>query len=272
MPGIYDKLSQIFHPPRIGTIEPPKDEWGLPKISSQIIAKSFKNELEKVAEIIGLGDGLGFSLAIADIKNTPPHFHSARREVYTVVSGRLRVTIDGKDREVNPGESVHIPPNTIHEAVQAGEKPVRVLVLCVPGWIPEDHCLTSLGMPSKSSKVLAVSGDPRANIPYKLYRKASSYSEKRVYEIIMPSDGLGFSAAIVELLKEAPVLGSKSAKTIIVFAGTTTIKLADGSSFTLSAGDMCKIPENMGWKYSVSSYNPVRVLISSLPGCEPNDY
>lgn len=44
-----------------------------------------------------------------------PHRHP-EEQVIIVLAGKLRARVGGEERIVSPGEAVHIPPNTEHEA------------------------------------------------------------------------------------------------------------------------------------------------------------
>lgn len=43
-------------------------------------------------------------------------YHSKRQEHWTVVSGRLTITLDGISKALYPGESIHIPLGAKHRA------------------------------------------------------------------------------------------------------------------------------------------------------------
>ena len=47
-------------------------------------------------------------------KAPAPHYHPAQTEHFTTLSGAIRIVIEGKAIELKPGETVCIPPNTVH--------------------------------------------------------------------------------------------------------------------------------------------------------------
>lgn len=94
---------------------------------------------ETIYEMIGAQDGLGWSLAIADIIQSEPHFHRHTLETYTVVEGDLEVNLEGRFYLLHPGDSMLIPLLSVHSARSLTDQPARILVSCIPGWTAEDH-------------------------------------------------------------------------------------------------------------------------------------
>lgn len=101
---------------------------------------------EVVFEVFDATDGLGFNLAVADIRRSESHFHRRMTETYTLVSGVLRVHLDDKVEVLSsPGQSVVIPPNTHHWAESVDGSHARISVFCSPAWTAEDHILSASG-------------------------------------------------------------------------------------------------------------------------------
>ena len=52
----------------------------------------------------------------------PPalHYHPAQRERFEVLHGTLRVSLDGEERDLSPGEVLVIEPGTVHEMWNPG--------------------------------------------------------------------------------------------------------------------------------------------------------
>lgn len=96
---------------------------------------------ETIYELISSHDGLGWSLAIADIVDTVPHYHRRTLETYTVVTGILEVTVDDEKHVLHPGDVITIPIGSIHSARSLTQEPARILVSCLPGWTSDDHNL-----------------------------------------------------------------------------------------------------------------------------------
>lgn len=55
------------------------------------------------------------------------HYHPEQEETYQVVEGVLEVFRDGKWQPVRAGESLTIPPKTVHGFRNNGEAPVRFI-------------------------------------------------------------------------------------------------------------------------------------------------
>ena len=50
----------------------------------------------------------------AHVPGPPPHFHSGYNEVFLVLEGEMEFMVNGEIRTVRPGESVDLPPETLH--------------------------------------------------------------------------------------------------------------------------------------------------------------
>jgi quercetin dioxygenase-like cupin family protein len=74
------------------------------------------------------GDGVfRFRWTLAAGKKGPPeHVHDDESETFAVVSGVLRIWLDGEARELQPGDSVTVAPGTRHRFLNPGDVPVVV--------------------------------------------------------------------------------------------------------------------------------------------------
>lgn len=70
-----------------------------------------------------------------DIDGAKPHFHKVATELYYVLEGGGKVTLDGVDHEVRKGSLVHIPPGVVHSATGK----MRVLVVGIPDIGDDDY-------------------------------------------------------------------------------------------------------------------------------------
>jgi mannose-6-phosphate isomerase-like protein (cupin superfamily) len=61
------------------------------------------------------------------------HLHPNLRERFHVISGRVGFQVGAEQRELGPGESAEIPPNTIHDWWQVGTEEASVVVEVDPG-------------------------------------------------------------------------------------------------------------------------------------------
>ncbi len=62
----------------------------------------------------------------------PTHFHPSP-EVYVMLDGHARWTVDGRGIDAGPGTAIHTPPNATHRIENVGEGPLRWLYFC---WAP----------------------------------------------------------------------------------------------------------------------------------------
>lgn len=63
----------------------------------------------------------------------PLHIHHEEREVFTVLSGRVKFHCDGREAELGAGSTVMIPAGARHAFRGVGPGPSRVLVMLSPG-------------------------------------------------------------------------------------------------------------------------------------------
>jgi mannose-6-phosphate isomerase-like protein (cupin superfamily) len=73
--------------------------------------------------------------------STTPHFHPKTEEIYYILDGTGRMTIDTVMRDVGPGDAIAIPPGAIHTIGNSGAKTLRFLCCCAPGYEHEDTVL-----------------------------------------------------------------------------------------------------------------------------------
>ena len=50
----------------------------------------------------------------AQVPGPPPHYHEGYNEVFLVVEGEMEFMVNGEVKVVRAGESVDLPPNTLH--------------------------------------------------------------------------------------------------------------------------------------------------------------
>jgi mannose-6-phosphate isomerase-like protein (cupin superfamily) len=79
-----------------------------------------------------------YSLAIAIIDKSLPHFHKESVEIYKIIKGELTLYIDGESINLKEGESYTIKTNKIHWA-EGNETWIECY--SEPGWKFEDHIL-----------------------------------------------------------------------------------------------------------------------------------
>ena len=69
----------------------------------------------------------------------PPHSHDAFDETVYGLEGVLTFTIDGRTREIGPGESVCIRRGQIHQFVNPGNLDAKFLSVATPGVFGPDY-------------------------------------------------------------------------------------------------------------------------------------
>lgn len=85
-------------------------------------------------------DQLGFNLHITRIQDSIAHYHCHCTEVYTILEGHGTIELDGIPTEVAPGSVVVIPPMVRHRLFSRDkDTPVRVHILGIPAWQPDDE-------------------------------------------------------------------------------------------------------------------------------------
>src|SRR4051812_13954778 len=65
----------------------------------------------------------------------PPHRHAAEAETMHVLSGSMAVVVDGEERVVGAGETVHVPRGVLHSGRNAGAEQLRRIVMFSPAGI-----------------------------------------------------------------------------------------------------------------------------------------
>ena len=69
----------------------------------------------------------------------PPHSHDAFDETVYGLEGVLTFTIDGRSREIGPGDSVCIQRGQVHQFVNAGSVDAKFLSVATPGVFGPDY-------------------------------------------------------------------------------------------------------------------------------------
>jgi mannose-6-phosphate isomerase-like protein (cupin superfamily) len=96
------------------------------------------NPSEIVCEFDPRVDHPEFSLAVAIIDKSAPHYHKKMTEIYRVIRGELKLYVDDEEFVMYEGQQYMITPGRVHWA--EGDA-AWVEVYCNPGYDPEDHIL-----------------------------------------------------------------------------------------------------------------------------------
>lgn len=81
------------------------------------------------------------SLAEATLEagnSTRRHYHRAAEEFYYLLEGRGTIEIDGRRRQVGPGDAILIPPGARHQLLADADHDVRLLCCCSPPYDDRD--------------------------------------------------------------------------------------------------------------------------------------
>ena len=79
------------------------------------------------------GSVLEWELLLAPGGRVPSsHAHPRQEESFTVLAGRMRFQVGGRRVLAGPGDTVRVPPGTVHHFANAGPEPVRVAVQTNP--------------------------------------------------------------------------------------------------------------------------------------------
>lgn len=99
---------------------------------------------ELVRELAGLARANTRRLSLAQVSIAPnggsrEHYHLQMEEVYYLLKGQARLTINDETRTVEPGDTIVIPPGARHKIVNIGTSDVVMIVACAPAWRVEDN-------------------------------------------------------------------------------------------------------------------------------------
>jgi mannose-6-phosphate isomerase-like protein (cupin superfamily) len=85
---------------------------------------------------------MGFSIAHAILsadKSSKPHKMRTSLEIYYMLEGKGKMHIDNESQEVNPGQAIYIPPNSVQWIENIGESDLKFLCMVYPPWSEEDE-------------------------------------------------------------------------------------------------------------------------------------
>jgi len=89
--------------------------------------------IRATAQDTGGGRVLEWELLLAPGGKVPSrHAHPEQEETFTVLAGRMRFLVGGRRLTLGPGDTVRVPPGTVHHFANASAEPVRVAVATSP--------------------------------------------------------------------------------------------------------------------------------------------
>ncbi len=74
------------------------------------------------------------------------HAHPEQEECFTVLEGRMRFRVGGRRITAGPGDTVVVPPGTVHHFANAGPRPARVAVQTWPALSMQELLETAAAM------------------------------------------------------------------------------------------------------------------------------
>jgi mannose-6-phosphate isomerase-like protein (cupin superfamily) len=73
---------------------------------------------------------------------TAPHRHRVSEELYFILAGRGRMRLGDAEFIIEPGDTILIPPGTVHCLHNIGDETLRLLCCCAPAYRHEDTEMT----------------------------------------------------------------------------------------------------------------------------------
>jgi quercetin dioxygenase-like cupin family protein len=93
------------------------------------------------------GTELDWELVLAPGGRVPSsHAHPEQEECFTVLEGQLKFRVGGRRVTAGPGDTVRIPPGTVHHFANAGSRPARVAVQTRPALSMQDLLETAAAL------------------------------------------------------------------------------------------------------------------------------
>jgi quercetin dioxygenase-like cupin family protein len=93
------------------------------------------------------GTLLAWELELAPGGRVPAsHAHPRQQEVFTVLEGRMRFRVGWRRQVAGPGDTVTVPPGTVHHFANAGPVPARVAVQTRPALAMQDLLETAAAL------------------------------------------------------------------------------------------------------------------------------
>jgi len=114
----------------------------------------------KVTPYFTTGD---YDLALGEtppnVQGPPPHMHNNYKESFLIVEGEMEFIVNGEIQKVRAGESVDLPPNTVHTFSNTGDQPCKWVNIHSPKGFRE--FFEKMGIPVTESDALEKSVAPQ---------------------------------------------------------------------------------------------------------------
>lgn len=93
-----------------------------------------------------------------NMQGPPPHLHKSYKEAFVIIEGELEFMVDGKILVLKAGESIDVPPNTLHTFVNKSDQTCKWVNVHSPKGFREFFEI--VGIPSEQENAQAKSVDP----------------------------------------------------------------------------------------------------------------
>ena len=109
-----------------------------------------------------------------NIPGPPPHHHEKYHESFYIIEGEMDFIINGEEKKVAQGESVDLPPQTVHTFQNSGNKICKWINIHSPKGFSE--FFEKYGIPENELEAMKKSISP--DIIQQVLRTASDYDMK----------------------------------------------------------------------------------------------
>lgn len=118
-------------------------------------------EIRYLIDGSGAGHAGLFEMTLPPQSNVPPaHSHVDAEELLYVLEGRLRHSVDGRERDLGPGDCAFTPKGAVHGFSNPFTDTVRTLTVLTPdigaGYFREVAAVVNAGGPPDRARLLAV--------------------------------------------------------------------------------------------------------------------
>jgi quercetin dioxygenase-like cupin family protein len=119
----------------------------------------------------------------------PPHYHPEQTELFEVEQGAMLYMVDGEERRVDAGETLELPPGTVHQARNASATQPAII-----RWETRPALRTEVFF--RTSAAMAKTGRPT-----RLERALLAHEYRDVFRLTGPRGSMvPFLAAVARLL------------------------------------------------------------------------
>ncbi len=94
----------------------------------------------------------------AHVPGPPPHLHHSYKEAFLILEGEMEFFIAGETRVVKAGESVDVPPNTLHTFGNKSDQPCKWINIHSPKGFSD--FFAEIGIPAEEENAQERSIEP----------------------------------------------------------------------------------------------------------------